>query len=236
MPETHGLLIAFTRCNDAARGGEWSDWYDDVHLPDLVREGGPWVATRWQLPDPPVPGRPSIGFTHVAIYELDDSDLDAAARRLLARDRALLRRGRVHPAHCVIGVELLRAHGKFGAKAEPSAALRGHILAWVMCNRREREAEWDAWYDASHAPDMLECGAFSGITRWVRRRRSAFGPQHLTLYDVSGISLGEAVERSFAAMPRIRAAGRWLDCHAGGMALAVEPAGRHGAAGCRRTS
>jgi hypothetical protein len=143
-------------------------------------------------------------------------------------------RGLVHPNHCVIGVELLRAHGKHRDKTEPSPALRGHILAWVMCNAPEREAEWDAWYDASHAPDMLECGAFSAITRWVRRRRSAYGPQHLTLYDVAGTSVAEAVERSFAIMPRIRSAGRWLDCHAGGMAAAFEPAGRHGAAGYRR--
>jgi hypothetical protein len=234
MPRTEGLLLAFTRCNSAARAAEWNDWYDEQHLPDLVRDGGPWIATRWRLPDPPAPGRPSLGFTHVALYELDDPDLDAAARRLVARDRALRRKGRVHPAHCVIGVELLRAHGKWSEKAPPSAALRGHIVAWVMCNQPEREAEWDAWYDAQHAPDMLECGAFSAITRWQRRRRSAFGPQHLTLYDVSADSLAEAVERSFAIMPRIHGSGRWLDCHAGGMAFTLEPTGRHGAAGLAR--
>jgi hypothetical protein len=234
MPRTHGLLLALTRCNSAARAAEWNDWYDEQHLPDLVREGGPWIATRWRLPDPPVPGRPSIGFTHAALYELDDPDVDAAARRLFARDRALRRRGRIHPAHCVIGLELLCAHGKWSEKAEPSSARTGHIAAWVMCNQPEREPEWDAWYDAQHAPDMLTCGAFSGITRWRRRRRTAAGPQHLTLYDVSGPSVAEAVERSFAVMPRIHAAGNWLDCHAGGMAFALEPAGRHGAAGLRR--
>jgi hypothetical protein len=234
MLRTHGLLIAFSRCNDAARAQEWSDWYDDVHLPDLVREGGPWIATRWQLPEPPVPGRPSIGFTHAALYELDDPDVDAAARRLFARDRALRRRGRVHPNHCTIGVELLRAHGKWCEKAPPRPELRGHILAWVMCSQPERESEWDAWYDASHAPDMLECGAFSGISRWRRSRPSAYGPQHLTLYDVQQCSVAEAVERSFAVMPRIRSAGRWLDCHVGGMAFALEPSGRYGAAGFAR--
>jgi hypothetical protein len=234
MPTTRGLLLAFTRCNSAARAAEWEGWYDEQHLPDLVRDGGPWVATRWRIPDAPVPGRPSIGFTHAAIYELDAPDLDAAARRLLARDRALRRRGRVHPAHCVLGVELLRAHGRWSERPPPSDALRGQILAWVMCNQPEREAEWDAWYDAQHAPDMLESGAFSAVTRWERHRRSAFGPQHLTLYDVSERSVAEAVELSFAVMPRIHASGRWLDCHAGGMALTLEPAGRYGAAGYRR--
>jgi hypothetical protein len=234
VPRTHGILLAYTRCNNAARAAEWEEWYDQEHLPDLVRDGGPWVATRWRIPDPPVAGRPSIGFTHVALYELDDPDLDAAARRLLTRDRALGRRRRVHPAHCVMGVELLRAHGKWTEKTPPGAGLRGHILAWVMCNQRGREAEWDAWYDAQHAPDMLECGAFSAITRWERRRRTAYGPQHLTLYDVARVSVPEAVELSFAIMPRIHSAGRWLDCHAGGAAFTLEPAGRHGAAGYLR--
>ena len=234
MPRTHGMLVAFTRCNDAARAAEWDEWYDAEHLPDLVREGGPWVATRFRLPDPPAPGRPSLGFTHVSLYEIDDEDLDGAARRLLTRDRALRRRKRMHPAHCVIGVELLRAHGRYSHKQPPSAALRGHIAAWVMCNQSGREAEWDAWYDSHHAPDMLGCGAFSAITRWRRQRRTAYGPQHLTLYDVSDSSLAEAVERSFQIMPAIRSAGRWLDCHAGGMAFTLEPTGRHGAAGYRR--
>ena len=234
MPRTRGLVLALTRCNSAAHAAEWETWYDETHLPDLVRDGGPWVATRWRLPEAPVPGRPSIGFTHVAIYELDDSDLDACARRLRERDRALRRRGRVHPAHCVLGVELLRAHGKFSEKAAPSPALRGHILAWVMCNQPEREAEWDAWYEARHAPDMLECRAFSGLTRWRRQHRTTVGPQHLTLYDVAGTPVAEAVERSFAVLPRIRAAGHWLDCHAGGLAFSLEPAGSHGAAGYHR--
>jgi hypothetical protein len=235
MPRTHALILAFSRCNSAARAAEWNDWYDSQHLPDLVRDGGAWVATRWRLPDAPVPGRPSIGFTHAVIYELDDPDVGAAARRLTARDRALVKRGRVHPNHCVIGVEVLRAHGKWSGKAPPCADLTGHILAWVMCNQPAREAEWDAWYDAQHAPDMLGCGAFSAITRWQRLRRTPFGPQHLTLYDVSKRPVAEAVELSFAVMPRIHAAGNWLDCHAGGMALTLEPTGRHGAAGYRRS-
>lgn len=112
-------MLAFTRCNSVARAAEWEVWYDETRLPDLICEGGPWVATRWRVPDPPAPGRPSIGFTHV------------------------------------------------------------------------------------------------------------------TLYDVAGASPAEAVERSLAILPRIHAAGRWLDCHAGGMAFTLEPTGIHGATGIR---
>src|SRR5215475_15534064 len=71
VTRTQGLVISYTRCNDPGRAQDWSNWYDEVHLPDLVGRGGVWAATRWQLTEPPVPGRPSLGFSHVAIYELE---------------------------------------------------------------------------------------------------------------------------------------------------------------------
>ena len=236
MTRTQGLVISFARCNDPGRAQDWSDWYDEVHLPDLVGRGGVWVATRWQLTEPPVPGRPSLGFSHVAIYELEGPEVDAGLRRLRARDRELHRQGRVHPNHCLIGVDAVRVHERWCEKPAPSEALRGHVLAWVLCNQPRREAEWNHWYDTVHAPDMMATGAFSALTRWVRRPRTAFGAQHLTLYDVGQGSVAAAVERSAAAMPRIRAEGRWLDCHAGAMALTLEPCGRYGSAGLRESA
>ena len=233
MTRTQALVIECARCNDASRAQEWSDWYDEVHLPDRVGRGGAWVATRWQVAGRPEPGRPGLGFTHVAIYELEGASPDAAPGRLRARQRELDRLGRLHPSHCVIGVDVVRAHGSFREKPAPSQALRGQILAWVLCSQPRREREWDAWYDAVHAPDMLATGAFSALTRWVRRPRTAFGAQHLTLYDVSLDSVAQAVERSAAAMPALHAGGRWLDCHAGALALALEPCGRFAGAGLR---
>ena len=157
-----------------------------MHVPAVCADG-PWVATRFELTARPRPGMPGIGFTHVTIYEFDGPETDAATRtaRMLDVDDALRVRGRMHPAHVTIGADLLVAHGPNGSKPTPSSALRGHIVAFVLCNDPTRESEWDRWYDEQHVPDMLSCGAFGAISRWRRAPRRRAGANFLTLYDVA---------------------------------------------------
>lgn len=230
MPEDC-LLIAFTRCNAPARAGEWSAWYDEVHLPALLRAGAD-VITRFELTEQPVPGMPSIGFSHVTLYDFRGAGAEARLDATLALDDELQGGKALHPNHCLIGVDALRAHG--GEKSDPAPDSTGHILAYVMCNQRARQAEWDAWYDATHLPDMMQSGAFRAGSRWLRREPARYGANHLTLYDVAGRSVEEAVALSAKVMPGIAAAGRKLDCHVGAMALTLRPTGRYGGAGLRR--
>ena len=234
MGRSTGLLIACCKCNAPQQEAAWAEWYDGEHLPDLLRGGaGPWVATRWELAHKPVPGMPGTGFSHVTIYEFEGEHPELRAERLLERDRELRREGRIHPHHAVIEVHRYRVHGSFSEKPEPSPALRGHILAHVLCSVPEREAEWDAWCDREHVPDMLASGAFAAATRWAREPRAAYGANHLTLYDVHHARIETAVELSAAAMPALVAAGRKHPGHTGGMALALVASGRYRGAGLR---
>ena len=234
MTDTSGLLIVFAKCNKPADEAAWSAWYDDVHLPDLFAgDGGPTVATRWELARKPEPGMPGIGFSHVTIYELAGRDIAAQVERLVSRDVELRTGGRVHPTHAVIDAQTFVAHGKWTDKPAPSAELRGHILAYVLPNDPTQEAAWDAWYDREHVPDMLDSGAFSAATRWRREPRRAYGPNFITLYDVAHESVDTAVALSAAAMPGIVAAGRKHPTHTGAMSVTLVPTGRYGGAGFR---
>jgi hypothetical protein len=233
---TNGLLVVYAKCIRASEEPEWDEWEDDVHLPALCTVGGPWVATRFELTARPQLGMPGIGFTHVTIYELDDTDVVAQAARTLDADDALRASGRVHAAHASVGADVVAAHGPFGNKPEPSPALRGHILTKVLCNDPAREDEWDAWYDEQHVPDMLSCGAFGTMSRWQRTPRARVGSNFLTLYDVSTDTVDEAVERSAATLAEIVAAGRKHEAHVGALTVTLRPTGRHAGAGYRRNS
>ena len=233
MSRTTGLLVSSVKCARPAESAEWAQWYDDVHLPDLVEADGPWVATRFAVTPAPMPGMPGIGVTHVTIYEFAGDDVPAQVERLVARDAHLRARGRVHPAHAVLDAEVLLAHGRWHDKPEPGAALRGHILSHVMSCDPTREAEWDEWYDDEHVPDMLSSDAFTAATRWAHWPRRHYGPQHVTLYDVALPTVAEAVGRSAAVMPGLIAAGRKHECHTGGPTLTLEATGRRAGAGYR---
>jgi hypothetical protein len=226
----------YAKCIRAPEEPDWDEWEDDVHVPALCTAGGPWVATRFELTARPQPGMPGIGFTHVTIYELDDTDVAGQAARTLDADEALRAAGRVHTAHASVGADVLAAHGLFGDKPEPSPALRGHILTNVLCNDPAREDEWDTWYDEQHVPDMLSCGAFGAMSRWQRTPRARVGSNFLTLYDVSTDTVDEAVERSAVTLAEIVAAGRKHETHTGALTVTLRPAGRHGGEGFRRDS
>ena len=220
MNPASGIVLHFVRCNAAARSKEWGTWVRDQHLPAMSRVEGVRAATHWALTQQPTPGMPSVGFSHVTIYELI-GDVDVGALELDKREEALRDAGDIDPNHCVMNVDSLEAHGRWNQKPVPTDALTGHILAYVMCNDPRREAEWDAWNDEVHMPDMLDSDAFAAVSRWRRRLLGARGTQFLTLYDVGAIGVEKAVERSAAVMPGIVAAGRKHDCHVGGLTITL---------------
>ncbi len=215
-----GLLLHFTRCNAPARSAEWSEWLRARYRPAVAELPGTRSVTCWALTQQPTPGMPSVGFSHLTIHELR-GDVDASAQAIEARNDALRESGELHPNHCVTSVDVLEAHGRFRHKPLPNAELKGHILAYVMGNDPRREAEWDAWNDDVHMPDMLDSQAFEGVSRWRRRPRGPAGTQHLTLYDVGAIGLEEAVARSAAVMPGLVAAGRKHETHVGGLTVTL---------------
>jgi hypothetical protein len=104
----------------------------------------------------------------------------------------------------------------------------------VLCNDPAREAEWDAWYDEQHVPDMFSCGAFGALSRWQRIPRVRAGANYLTLYDVATDTVDEAVERSAVTLAEIVSAGRKHETHTGALTVTLRPAGRHAGRGYRR--
>jgi hypothetical protein len=229
-----GLLVEYAKCVRADDEPAWDAWEDDVHLPARCGPDGARAATRFELTARPQPGMPGIGFTHVTILELDDVDVAAQARRVIAVDDELRATGRMHPAHAAIAADAFVAHGRYGTKPEPAAARTGHILTHVLCTDPSRVDEWDAWYDDVHVPDMLSCGAFTAMSRWRRLEPVPVGANHLTLYDVATPTVEEAVTRSAATLAEVVAAGRKHECHAGGLTVTLRATGRHGGAGVRR--
>ena len=221
MTAATGLFVVFSRCNDAKKIPGWNRWMRDEHVPAMAETAGVRAATHWALSVQPTPGMPSVGFSHVSLYELAGADLSATAGALATRESALREAGALDPNHCVIETDLLAAHARWREKPLPSPALVGHVFAYVGCNDPRVETEWDAWNDDVHMPDMLASNAFEGVSRWRRLDPGGRRTKWLTLYDVGSIGIDEAVARSAAAMPGIVAAGRKHAAHVGGLTVTL---------------
>jgi uncharacterized protein (TIGR02118 family) len=78
------LLFAFSDCKEPAREKEFNDWYDNIHMPDMLEVPGLLSATRWVSAE----SREGQSRKYLALYEMEtDSleDFDAALRERAMR-------------------------------------------------------------------------------------------------------------------------------------------------------
>ncbi len=228
---TDGVAVVFSRPSDLHREAEWDAWYDEDHLPDTVTASGARVVTRWEVADRPPGASPPVGFTHLAIYEF--ADVRAGGPALLDHLERARAQDDLHPLHTISAADVLASASGWPGRLEPRAAVTGQVIAYVGPNDRRLDAEWNEWLAAVHIPDMLGSGGFVDASRWHRLEPARFGPNYLTIYDVEGIDVLDAVALSGAAMGPAHDAGRVMTCHSGGIRAALRPAGRHGATGYR---
>ncbi len=65
------IRVVESNCTDAAREAEFHEWYNKVHLPDMLETPGIIRATRYEAVEP------SEGEARfLAVYEIETDDID----------------------------------------------------------------------------------------------------------------------------------------------------------------
>lgn len=87
---TKYMLFAFSDCKDPAREAEFNDWYDNIHLPDMLEVPGMIKATRWMS------ARPAEGDRrrYLALYELETDNLEEFDAKVRERGMRTVEEGR----------------------------------------------------------------------------------------------------------------------------------------------
>lgn len=80
MTVARALMLAWSSPASPGQAGEFEDWYDHTHIPQ-IRAAVPSITAvaRYELVDPESPGRSN---RYLAVYELDTDDIPAAAAAL----------------------------------------------------------------------------------------------------------------------------------------------------------
>jgi hypothetical protein len=66
------LLFAFSDCKDPAKIDEYNDWYDNMHMPDMLNTPGLVKASRWMSAD----NKDNEVRRYLAMYELETDDVE----------------------------------------------------------------------------------------------------------------------------------------------------------------
>ncbi len=75
--EHKGLMLAFMKCTDPARDGEFNDWYNKTHIPDVLHTPGILSATRY------VNARDDdADRKYITIYEIEGEDVGATFKAM----------------------------------------------------------------------------------------------------------------------------------------------------------
>ena len=65
------VLVVMSKCSDAAGEAEFNEWYDKIHVPDILETPGFIRATRYENI---IPQEGEAKF--LAIYDIESDDLD----------------------------------------------------------------------------------------------------------------------------------------------------------------
>jgi hypothetical protein len=84
------LLFAFSDCKDSAREKEFNDWYNNMHVPDMLEVPGMIQATRWMSAEP----KENQRRKYLALYELETDDLEKFNASVRERGMRTMKEGR----------------------------------------------------------------------------------------------------------------------------------------------
>jgi hypothetical protein len=83
-----GIVLVFSAPASPDREDEYNQWYDDVHLKEVLAVDGFVDGRRYELdpdqPRPPAPGTPLAVQPYVAVYEVEAEQVSDAAAALAA--------------------------------------------------------------------------------------------------------------------------------------------------------
>ncbi len=199
------IRLTFTNCTNRAHEAEFNNWYDTIHLPDILGSGLATTGTRFADTD-----RESKNPAYLALYELPGTDLERINQAFADEVRRLHERGRMYPHLQIPRRSMWRRIGEHHGSGQLRARTAGLFIIESNCTSSEREREFNEWYDRIHIPDLLGTKLFHTAHRF-RSLAGQEGGTYLAIYETSGDAL-EAVE-GFTRdhRPKLKAAGRLSD-------------------------
>ena len=173
----NGLAVVLVNCKDPAQEADFDRWYNEVHLPDVCNPGVFPRATRYENPN-------AAGGDeqprYLALYETDRDDPGAAWVDNREHTAPLRPQGRIHSA---LQASSVGVYKRMGSPPPSDRPVTGVLIVLVDCGDPAREAEFNAWYDDVHVPDILSTGAYYSAVRYENTDTESGGPRYLAVYE-----------------------------------------------------
>jgi len=84
------IYAVYTVCADPSKEAEFHDWYNNTHMPDLLKTPGMVRATRYEIAEP-VEGEGK----YLALYEIESDDIGKTMEGMGKNVAGLIEQGRM---------------------------------------------------------------------------------------------------------------------------------------------
>jgi len=197
------IRITETNCTDPAQEVAFNDWYNRIHVPDILAAGLGNTAIRYENAQ-----SDQENPQYIAIYELATHDLNSVNERFAQVVQRLREKRRMHEALQIARRGMWRRIGPdFRSARAGTMASSGVWIIESNCIDTEREADFNRWYNEIHIPDLLATECFVAAYRFESQSGQG-GGRYLALYETNGDPV-EAVDRFVKEhRPGLKAGGR----------------------------
>jgi hypothetical protein len=199
--ETYYLLVFNQPV--AGKEQEYNHWYDQQHAPDVVSVPGFVRAQRYVFASTqlrPAPAKPK----YVVIYQIKTNDLAAVyaeVRRRLSSGETKLSPTLDMDSGQNYTYRVLRPR-LGGAQPDSQAGDRTTVLGYAQLVFADpatgKDEEFNSWYDAHHAPEVLKVTGFTSGQRLVLADvqlapQQGARPQYLTMFELQTKNLARTI-------------------------------------------
>lgn len=202
-----GIRTVLTNCRDASQDAAFNEWYDRTHLPDMVGAGLAVHALRYKNADPKPPAA-----WYLAIYETPRDDLERVGEEFASLAKHLDQQGRMFRDVEIVRRAMWRRIGPpFTTPRTSQARTDGLFIIESNCTDAGQEDAFNAWYDVTHIPDLLDTGLFQTAYRFAAVTPEPDRGRYLAIYETDRPPWEAVEEFSRVHRPRLKAAGRLID-------------------------
>lgn len=188
---------------------EFNEWYDNIHLGEVVQIGGALNGQRFRLADTQV--NPAQSHRYQTLYELDSSNTEAALKNMLEA----LPHMQIKPVSDSQGTRMAvfesvteLVHSRSNTHTGKGA---NHPSAWLLVRTTPNsgmEAEFNEWYDNVHIPELMDLAGFYSAQRFkladTQVHDGAQPYQYLARYEIDSNDVAGVLRRLQEALPKMR--------------------------------
>ena len=183
---TNGIMISLTTPNGPEVEGAFNQWYDEIHIPDILGTGLFNRALRYKAATPDAP-------QYMALYEIANEDLSGTFNQLLSEVAKLREAGRMFTERKAFMLAAMKTRRTFEFRDPDQHDLTGLLAMGSNPKPAGTDDAFNDWYDNVHMEDIKDTRMYTVCHRFQTVDPQEGQIQYINMYETDLKNVSEAL-------------------------------------------